>query len=226
MGKPRNPRPGQYRHTPGSYLPAGPDGRAVAVRTRRRFPYLGLVFIGAAMLGPLLCGGVSLLFQMTALRALVPTRYTNLPLPPSPSVENILFGAGLHELVLASAVCGWWLWRSLWRLRLAPELQKAGVAGVIRPLLAQGLLVGPLCVLAAGLPIAAMGLFLRTGPAEIPWAVKPLFGLVALFPVAISALFTGTVPVVLVLLGMVAGAAAAVGVALGWQRFPEEVDMR
>ena len=224
----RNPRlkPGEYRHKPGSFVPEGPGGRPIAVKVRRRFPYLGLVFMGCAILGPLVAAGLSLLFHHTVLRRVVPTRYSDLPLPPSPSMENILFGAGLHELVLASAVTGLWVWSALWKMRLPPEQQKAGLKGVLKPLMTQGMVLGPLFALVGTLPIAAMGLFLRTGPGNIPWAVKPLFGLVAMLPVSISALFTGIVPLVLILVGIAHGALTAYAVALGWQRFPEEPDTR
>jgi hypothetical protein len=89
--------------------------------------------------------------------------------------------------------------------------------------MSRGARLGPFIALSA-LPMAAVGLFLRTGPAEIPWAVKPLFALLAVVPVTLSALFTGVVPLILLLLGLVMGLVTAVGVAYGWQQFGEEAD--
>jgi hypothetical protein len=225
MGRKTPPRIGEYRHTPGNHPTVGPDGKPRPPRTRRRFPYLGLVFLAYGMVGPLVCAAVPVLMAALGLRHFMPTRFSDLPLPPSPSLDNVLFGAGAYDLALACGLAGFWLWRSLWRLRLPEEAVKGGVRGVLPSLLAQAAALGPAFALAA-LPIVNIGLFLRTGPTNIPWLVKPFFALLAMPMVTITALLTGVVPLVLVLLGLFMGALTAVVVAFMWQRFPEEADLR
>ncbi|HTE20250.1 MAG TPA: hypothetical protein VK689_17940, partial [Armatimonadota bacterium] len=177
------------------------------------------------VLGPLACAGVSLLFRASGATRFLPQRLSDLPLPPSPSMENLLFGAGLHETVLACALAGWWLWRSLWRLRVPEERQKGGMPAVLPPLLGRGLWLGPLYALAV-LPVGAFGLYIRTAPANQPWLVRPFFALLAVPFTTVSALLTGTVPLVVVALGLLLGVATAVAVAYLWQQFPEEPNLR
>ena len=114
------------------------------------------------------------------------------------------------------------LLRTLGFVVLAPVLSARGAP----PLARLGLILGPCCTLGIGLPAGCMGIFLRTGPANIPWVAKPFFGLIALLPMVFNRLFTGVIPVVLILLGMILGLLMAAGVALGWRYFPEEADLR
>jgi hypothetical protein len=209
-------RIGQYRHTPAALDVVGPDGVVRVGPRRRPFPYLFAVFLAFGLLGPLVCAGVAELMDTPALSPYVPRRLSELPLPPQPSVENVLFGAGLHEMVLAAALAGLLLWRLLWRQRPPAP----GLGAAVRVLLPQGLLWGPLLAL-AGLPVAAFGLFLRTGPADIPWAVRPLFALLSTPFTTTSALLTGVIPLTVLLLGLLFGAVCALAVALTWPHFPE-----
>ena len=66
-------------------------------------------------------------------------------------------------------------------------------------------------------------------PAEVhrastgqPLLVRPVFGLLAALVLPFSEMFTGTIPVVLVLLGLLMGTATALAVAVLWEYFPEE----
>jgi hypothetical protein len=72
------------------------------------------------------------------------------------------------------------------------------------------------------LPLGAFGLYLRTAPANQPWLIRPLFGLLAMPVLAGSALFTGVIPLVLLLLGLLMGLITAAGAAAVWRDFPEE----
>ena len=222
---PNKPKIGQYRHTPGPLMQPGPDGVLRAARVRRRFPFEGVVFLVFGLLGPLVCAGASLLFQATGTARFLPQRFSDLPLPPAPSLENVLFGAGLHEIVLACGLAGWLLWRALWRQQVPEDRQKAGMLAVLPQLAGRGLWLGPLFALAM-LPVGAFGLYIRTAPANQPWMVRPFFALLAVPFTTVSALLTGTVPLVVVLLGLFLGVGTAVAVAYLWQQFPEEPDLR
>jgi hypothetical protein len=212
---------GQYRHTPGVELQPGPDGVLRPARRRRRFPFYGIVFFAYGLLGPLACAGVSLLFRATGSAQLLPQRLSDLPIPPSPSMDNLLFGAGFHETVLACGLVGWWLWRALWNVRVTEDQRQRGIAGVLPSLMGLGLVMGPVLAFAA-LPLGAIGLYLRTAPANQPWPVRLLFSIPAALIVTPSALLTGIIPLVLLLLGLLLGAATALAVAALWQHFPEE----
>jgi hypothetical protein len=219
------PKIGEYRHRPGNYLSPGPDGAPRLAKVRRRFPYFGIVFLAYGMFGPLVCAGVPLVFRAVGLGAYLPRSFSELPLPPSPTIDNVLFGAGVHELAISCGFAGFWLWRVLWRTRTSDEQQKGGVRAVLPALLGTGMVLGIAFAFAA-LPIAAVGFFLRSGPADIPFAVKPLFGLFAMPWVVLTAILTGVVPAVLTLLGLLLGAVTSVLVAFAWQQFPEEPDTR
>jgi len=218
---PAKPKIGQYRHTPGSPLIPGPDGTLRPARTKRRFPFMGVVVLGYAIFGPLVCAGVSALFNVTGLAAYMPKLLSGKPLPPSPSMQNVLFGAGLHEMVVACAVVGWLTWRTLWGVRVPHAQQQLGPRGVVGPLLFSGLLLGPLFTLFA-LPIGVFGQYIRTAPTDQPWIVRPFFALIAALVAPFSAFFTLTIPLVLVLLGLLMGSLTAVAVAFLWREFPEE----
>ena len=185
-----------------------------------------MIFMGSALAGPLACTGVAMLFNMPLLHAWTPQPMEPVTLPPSPSMNNVLFGAGVHEVALASALAGLCLWTWMWNLKLTPDQKGVGFAGAFAALSGRALVYGPTCTLGIGLPVGCMGTFLRTGPANIPWIAKPFFGLIALLPMVVSRIMTASIPVVLILLGMAMGLAMAAGVAAGWQRFPEEADLR
>jgi len=193
----------------------GPDGVLRPAGGRRRFPHLALVFVGYGLLTPAACAGVAALFELPPLRVWAPQRLGELPLPPQPSLDNLLFGAGLHETVLAGGLAGLLLWRFLWRQRPAPRKTP------LRALLPLGLLYGPVFA-GVGLAAAAFGLFLRSGPAEIPGVARPFFALLSVPFTVMSALATGVVPLTLLALGLLFGVATAVAVALAWPHFPEE----
>ena len=221
----RRPKLGQYRHTPTSEMRTGPDGVLRPTRVRRRFPYRGMVFLAYGVFGPLVCAGVAQLFRSTRMRGLLPERVSELPLPKSPSLENVLFGAGLPELVLACGLAGFWLWRILWNSRLPPGVRAGGPAAVLPSLLGQALILGPAFAFAA-IPIGIFGLYIRTAPAAQPWAVRPFFALLAAPLGTISALTTGVIPLTLIGLGLLLGAVTALAVAFLWPHFPEEPVLR
>src|SRR4051794_31524707 len=118
---PQPPRLGQYRHTPGLELARGADGQLRPTRVRRRFPFRGLVVMAYGVLTPLVGLAVTLLFQRTRNDRFLPRHYGEQAVPAAPSLENVLFGAGLPELVLAGALTGFLLWNHLWKLRVPPD---------------------------------------------------------------------------------------------------------
>jgi hypothetical protein len=225
MSRQTGPKIGQYRHTAGNLVP-GPDGTPRPARTRRRFPYRAMIFMGSGLAGPVACAGVAMLFNTPALHAWTPQPMEPVALPPSPSMNNVLFGAGVHEVALASALAGFCLWTWLWNLKLTPDQKGIGFSGAFAALSRRALVFGPSCTLGIGLPAGCMGIFLRTGPANIPWIARPFFGLIALLPMVLGRIISVTIPVVLILMGMVMGLVMAAGVAAGWQHFPEEADLR
>ncbi|HEU4753503.1 MAG TPA: hypothetical protein VFU47_10390 [Armatimonadota bacterium] len=216
---PKKPKIGQYRHTPGTEMRPGPDGVLRPTRTRRRFPYSGIIFLLYAIAGPLVGAGVTRLFQITGTARFLPQHLDEKAFPPAPSLNNVLFGAGVTETILASGLAGFWLWNILWKARVAPD-QKAPTGAAFRSLLPQALVLGPLMAFLA-LPIGVMGLYIRTAPANQPWAVRPFFALLAA-PFAMATTLYTVVPLVLIALGLLLGAVTALGVAFLWQQFPEE----
>lgn len=211
---------GKYRHVAATGRRIG--GRVtVAPRWRRRFPYLGMVVAGYALLGTLTCAGVSGLGRAAGLPLLLPERVTGQPLPPAPSLDHVLFGAGAAETALACAVAGWLVWRALWNTRLPDDLQNAGFGAALGVLMRRAVVLGPLLALTA-IPIGVFGLYLRTAPETQPLLVRPLFGLLAAPLITASALLTGTVPLVVAALGLLLGVVTALGVAWFWQHYPEE----
>jgi len=189
---------GRYHHRSGSWR--SPRGRERRLpRPRRRFPYFGLVPAAFGLLGPLLAVGVALCYRAIGAERLLRERWTDEPLPPAPSLENVLFGAGLPEVVLASALFGAALWAVLWR----PVAPKWGVDQCL------GAALGAVLALAGGL-IGALGLYIRTGPAEIPIWQQPLFAVAALSVVTFNALLTLWAPLTLVGMGVVGGALTSV----------------
>lgn len=218
------PKIGQYRHTPGTHVARGPDGAERPLRKRRRFPYVGMVPLATGLAGALVCAGVSSAFRSAGLTAYLPKTGANKPLPPAPSLQNVLFGLALPETILVCALVGWLLWRSLWNTRLPEDVQQRGPRVTLRFLLPNALLLGGVAGLLA-LPVGGLALFIRTAPDSIPWAVRPLFAIPAGVAYAASALLT-VVPWVLIFLGLLLGAVLALSVALLWPHFPEEPVLR
>ena len=218
---PSPPRLGQYRHTPGLEMARGPDGRLRPTRLQRRFPFRGLVVMAYGALTPLVALAVTLLFQLTGNGRYLPRHFGEQSVPRTPSLENLLFGAGLPELVLAGALTGFLLWNQLWKLQVPPYLQEVGLRGVLPSLLRSGVTLGLLLMPLATL-VGAYGLCLRAMPREVPWLARALFGVPGALLLAANSVLTGIVPLVLLLLGVLAGAGTALAVALVWPYFPEE----
>ncbi len=208
----KKPRIGQYRHTAVSQVIAGVDGTPRHTLVRRRFPFRGLVFLAHGLLGPLVCGAVPPLLRGMGLGRLLPQHANEKALPPSPGINNLLFCIGL---------AGFWLWSVLWKTRLSPERQARGVRGTFPALLGQALILGPLLAFVA-LPIGVMGWYIRDPQVHQPWFVKPFFAVMAAPVTMMNWLVTGIIPLMLILLGLLLGVSAALGVALMWQQFPEE----
>lgn len=212
-------RPGQYRHQPGTEMRMTADGRLMPSQTRRRFPYAGLVLVVSAALGTLACAGASLLLNVTLGNGLA--RITGKTLPPAPSFQNVLFGAGLPEVALACGLAGYWLWCLLWKTRL-PERATPRTAGQnARELLLSALVLAPVLTFLVAC-IGIVGLYVRTAPSDQPVAVRPFFGLLAVPALGGSAMYTGIIPLVLALLGLLLGAVGALAVGYFWTQFPEE----
>ncbi len=193
--------------------------------TRRRFPYRGLVFVVAGLLGSLLCAGMAMLLRTQHVAEALLQRLDDRPLPPMPTFNNVLFGAGLPELMLACGLAGWWLWSTLWKTRLPHREPPRTVLENARALVLSALVLGPLSVFGTAC-IGIIGLYLRTAPANQPWAVRPFFALLAVPALGSSALATGLIPLALTLIGLCFGAVTAVGVAYFWNEFPEEPALR
>jgi hypothetical protein len=217
----RKPKIGEYRHTPGNVWVAAPDGTTQASRVRRRFPYRGMVFMGYGLLGPLVCAGVTLLVRALGLAYLLPQRVSDVTVPPSPTLNNLLFGAGIHELVLACAVAGYWVWTQLWRLRLPSAGRDANFQDAFNGLLGRALTLGVSASFAV-VPAGAFGLYLRTAPANQPMLARPFFGILASLVLSVNLLMVPIVLVTVTVLGLLLGVSAALGVAAAWQQFPEE----
>ncbi len=218
---PSKPRIGKYRHTPADEIRIGPGGALFHTRTRRRMPFGALVGFLYAIIGPILAAGTSALFHAMGLGRHLPTIIGNSKLPPSPTLENVLFGAGVAETALGSMLAGYWLWIMLWRTRLAIQQCERGVAGVLPHLLRRGASLGAVMAFASG-AVGIFGLYLRTAPAAQPWFVRPFFGLLAIIPTGASATMTGVIPLVLLVLGSLCGAVSGAAVAFLWQHYPEE----
>lgn len=218
---PAGPRIGKYRHTPADEIRMGAGEALYHTRTRRRMPFGALVGFVYALCGPLLAAGTAALFHATGNGRFLPGVIGNAKLPPSPSLENVLFGAGVAEVALASMLMGYWLWLALWNTRVSIQDSKRGVPAVLPNLLRRGAGLGAALSFGAG-AIGIFGLYLRTAPVEQPWLVRPLFGLLAILPTGTSAMLTGVIPLVLLLLGALCGVATAAAVAVLWRHYPEE----
>ncbi len=146
----------RFRNTP--YTPPRDRGKPI--------PYTALVFVAYGVVTPLLAAAAALVYQQLGWGALLLKRQFERPLPAAPSWRNLLFGAGVPELALAGGVVGVLLWRRLWRGE--------------DPTIAAGLLCGGLIGMLYGLlviPFGLFGLYLRTGPSDVPALVQPFFAL-------------------------------------------------
>lgn len=202
-------------------MQAGPDGTLRPARVRRRFPHLGMVALFYAVSGPLVCAGVSWLLHAAFGNAYLRLATGSSPLPPAPSWNNVLFGAGPQEIAVASCLIGTYLWHLLWNTRLPKSDHDVGLLGTLPPLLLRSLFLGPLLAFAA-MPIGIFGLYIRTAPADQPWVVRPFFAFLAILPLMFSSMLTLVVPVVVGCLGLLLGMVTAAGVAYLWRDFPEE----
>lgn len=215
------PKIGSYQHRPGLVYEPGPHGGMRVARIRKRFPYLGMVPLVYALTGSMVCAAISWSLQASGSARYFPQRFTETPLPPAPSLSNVMFGAGLPETALTCGLLGLVLWRTLWKTRISPEEQAGGFWPILHALLGRALGTGLVLGLLA-LPLGAFGLYLRTAPANQPWAVRPFFALLATPVLSLSAFGTGMIPLVLLFLGLLLGLATAIGVAAIWREFPEE----
>lgn len=216
---------GQYRHTPGDEMRLGTDGVSRHTQVRRRFPYTAVVVLAYGIFGPLLCAAVTWAIRASGGAHLLPTYASGKALPPSPGLGNVLFGAGATELALAWAIVGYWIWRSLWRQRLRPDIEERGPAATIPEMIGAGLLLGVVGLFLIYL-FGMYGLYVRAGPADQPVFVRPFFGILAAPVTAMSAILTGTVPIVLLALGLLTGLLSAAAVGLCRPHFPEEPILR
>ncbi len=185
-------------------------------RVRRRFPFMGLVPLAYGVLVPPMCAGLSLLLKVV--RA-VPQQL-GAPRAAAPSLENVIFGFGFTELLVAWAFVGFLLWRCLWNIRMPVETQQLGVPGVLGGLLKSGAILGPFLALLF-LPLATWGLATR-GMETVPLLARPFLAVLAAPVISISALANPAILVSTLVLGIVVGVLTAPAVAFLWQRYPEE----
>ncbi|MCC2668663.1 MAG: hypothetical protein K0Q72_1134 [Armatimonadetes bacterium] len=211
---------GQYRHRQGVTYEPGPGGELRIKRDRKRFPHLGMIPLVFGISGSGVCALVSWLMAASGTK-LLPQRLDNTALPPSPSIENVLFGAGFPEAALACGLIGFLIWRSLWAIRITPEEQARGRGVIFRALVGQGIGWGAVYGFLA-IPIGVAGLYMRTAPAAQPPVVRPFFALLASPILTVSAFVTVVIPLVVLVLGMLLGLSVAASAALIWRDFPEE----
>lgn len=217
----QKPKIGSYQHRPGIVYEPGTHGELRVARVRKRFPYLGMIPLVYAMAGSVVCAALSWAIRASGSAHLFPQRFTETPLPPAPSLSNLLFGAGLPETALTCGLLGFLLWRALWKTRVSPEQQSGGFGSIFLALSGRALGLGIVLGLVA-LPLGAFGLYLRTAPANQPWLVRPFFALLAMPVISQSAYGNGLIPFVLLLLGALLGLVTAAGAAAVWREFPEE----
>ena len=181
-----------------------------------------MVVLIYAILGPAVCAGLSLLFRASGLIRFLPRRDpTAPPLPPAPSLQNVLFGVGFVELALTSGLIGYWLWSMLWKECGDGTASTSEARGSnLGSLMARAAYLGPLLVLLA-LPLSGFGTYLRTAPADQPLLVRPFFAILGGIVIALNELLTGVIPVVIIPLGFLLGIGTALAVALVWPRVPD-----
>lgn len=212
---------GQYRHTPADQIQIGPDGHRYHTHARRRMPFAAQVFVAYAALGPLLALATALLLKQIDGGRLLPDVIAATKLPPCPSPQNVLFGAGWTEIVLGCGVAGWALWTKMWRTRFSLEDAAAGPRALVPRLVKQGIAWSLILTPITGL-LATVSLYIRTAPPEQPWIVRPFFALLAAVPMGIGAFWTGIIPLVMLLLGVLVGAASGIVASLVFPHYPEE----
>lgn len=178
--------------------------------------------LGYAAAGPALAAGIS--YVLGRLHAL-PTPMAQSALPPSPSVNNVLFGAGAPEVALASVLAGFLLWRQLWKLEVPAHCVVKGPFAIWRSLLCTAIPLGLVLAIVVS-SIGIFGLCLRAAPASVPGWIRPFFAIPAVFAAMAVAAIQPAVWLTLIIVGLAlalvtAGLAAAV-----WTRFPVEADNR
>ena len=107
------------------------------------------------------------------------------------------FGAGAPELALAGGLAGLFLWRKLWRGEPDPSID-----------LGRGLVFGALYGLLV-IPFGLFGLYLRTGPRDVPAVVQPFFALIVALVGSGWAIIVPQVWITALLLGTLSGAVSA-----------------
>jgi hypothetical protein len=215
------PRIGSYQHRPEPAYVPGPNGVPRPARIRKRFPQLGLVPMLHAVFGTLVCALTSWGLRALGMGRVLPQRVSDVRLPPAPTLDNVIFGAGLAETAIACGLIGFWLWTNVWKTRVPSERQDQGALAIFRTLLPTALVLGALLAIVA-LPIGAFGIYMRTAPAEQPWAVRPFFALYAIPVLSFNAMVTGVIPLVLVVLGLLSGLSTAAAAAAIWRDYAEE----
>ncbi len=219
---PPKPRIGEYKHRAHSRPDPRAPGREKPSRVRRRFPYMGALVLGFAATGPLLAAGIS--YVLSRLHVL-PAPTVQTVLPPSPSVNNVLFGAGVPEVAIASVVAGFILWRQLWKLEVPAHCVAKGRAAIWRSLLCTALPLGLfLTVLVSSIGI--LGLCIRAAPASVPGWIRPFFAIPAVIAAMTVASIQPVVWLTLIVMGTVLALATAGVAASLWLRFPVEPDNR
>ena len=176
----------------------------------RRFPYSGLVPVAFGVLGPLAAAGAAQLYALAGREDLLrETVSGQVTLPPSPSLDNVLFGVGLPEAMLAGALGGWLLWRILWRpveVRWGRDQWR-------------GIGFGALLGLAL-IPLGIIGVFIRTGMTGIPWFEVTFYALIAAVVGTSYLVFAPWVWLTMLGLGALGGLSASVAVDLIKPRMP------
>lgn len=212
------PRLGKYQHRAHARMDPAAPGAELSIRKRRPFPYLGVLLISFAVVAPILCSGLALLWKALGH---MPKPIVDAALPSSPTLNNILFGAGLPEVALAAVVCGYLLWTIVWRMPVSQSLSERGTWPLGLRLLTAALPAGVFCA-GVGALIGTFGLCIRAAPVSVPVLIRPLFAIPAVAAAALNALFQPVVIVTILLLGVAAGSLVALVAALAWERFPME----
>lgn len=212
MAKRRPPTIGEYRHEPRTERVVGGDGIARLRNVRRRFRHAGMVPLATATMGCMVAGVTQ--FSLNQLRpgwTLHPIGDT--PLPPAPSYDNLLFGAGLPEIAAGCALMGWLFWRSLWSTPSVDEEGRVPLRSAVKEVVPRALCMGPVYLFGAAF-VASVGLYIRTGPPDQTAPLRALSGLLGGPIVLLSALVHPIIPITLTLLGWLHGLTMGLSVAV------------
>lgn len=178
--------------------------------------------LGYAAAGPALAASIS--YLLGRIHAL-PTPMAQAVLPPSPSLNNVLFGAGVPEVAVASVAAGFLLWRHLWKLDVPSHCVAKGPAAIWRSLLCTAI---PLALLLTIL-VSAIGIFgmcVRAAPTSVPGWIRPFFAIPAVIAAMAAASIQPIVWLTLFLLAAVLALSTAGIAAVVWTRHPAEADLR